>query len=501
MPGVKTRGPSRESWVRWALCAAYSIGMLLVGMLARATEEPTYLLLLAPLMATFALFACATEVCTCIVGAASMLAVMVGGGEDTLAVGIGAIAAGVATVPIYLLMSRFRAERETFLRIGQLVSEIPGSLEPSNVLEAVVRTAAQSLNAKAASIRLLSEDEQRLEIRATYGLSDAYLAKGDVRLLDSELDRRVLMGQVVRVTDASRDESFQYPEAAASEGIASVLCVPLCVRGRCDGVLRVYTGQPRSFPKPEVKLLTTFAAVAAIALDQAHSHQSAMRYMRKAAHELRSPLCTVQTIVRGAAQGITGDVDEQTRGLLERAAQRINGLLALLDDLLSLSRMQTTPPAECPPTDFGEAVQAVLELHEPQAADKSLVLRADLPSDPVLVRATRQHLEDLARNLVSNAVKYTPEGGAVAVTLAASGQRARLTVADTGIGIPPEDLAALGSEFHRSANARELGVPGTGLGLSIIKGLLDRYSGRLSVDSEVGRGTTATIELPLHRGE
>ncbi|MBD3175898.1 MAG: GAF domain-containing protein [Armatimonadia bacterium] len=470
--------------------------MLLVGWLARALGAPAYLLLLGPLMTACALLLLPSEIMLCVIGVAAMVAVAIGGGENTLAVGAGAVAVGVWVIPLYLLLARLRAERDNFALIRSLVSEIPGSLDPSSVLDAIVHTATDSLGAKAASIRLLTEDERTLEIKATYGLSERYLAKGDVLLEESELDRRVLMGQVVCVRDAGHDDSLQYPEEAASEGIASVLCVPLCVRGRCGGVLRVYTEQPRDFTEAQASLLRTFAAVAAVALEQAHAHQGAVRYMRKAAHELRSPMCTVQTIVRGAAQGVTGDVDEQTRELLVRAANRVDGLLAVLDDLLSLSRMRMTPPSECEPVDLRDAVQAAVELHEPQAQEKGIDFRADVPSEPVLVRATVQHLEDLARNLISNAVKYTDEGGSVAITLTGTGGRARLTVADTGIGMSEEDVAELGAEFWRSKSARRSGAPGTGLGISIVKGLLERYGGRLDVDSEEGRGTTMTIELP-----
>lgn len=496
MPDVRSRRPCREYVSRALQFVACPGAMLLVGWIGRATGHPTYLLLLPALMAATAILCDMSLAGAGIAAGAGVAAVVVGGRGDALAVAVGIAATLGYSALFYRLVSRYRLERDNLTRVRRLVSRIPGSLEPSNVLDAIVRTATEALNAKAASIRLLTEDGQRLEIRATYGLSEAYLAKGDVRLEDSELDRQVLKGQVMRIADATRDKAFQYREAAAAEGIASVLCVPLCVRTHCYGVLRVYTAQTRSFSEAEISLLSTFAAVAAIALEQARSHQTAMGYMRKAAHELRSPLCTVQTIVHGAAQGITGQVDEQTRGLLDRAAKRVTALLALLDDLLSLSRMYIAPVSECEPVDFREAIQSVVELHEPQAEAKAIAFQADLPAGAVFVRATRQHLEDLARNLVSNAVKYTPTGGAIAVTLTVAGGKALLTVADTGIGIPPEDVALLGAEFHRSSLARQSGAPGTGLGLSIVKSLLDRYGGRLSVDSEVGRGTTFTIELP-----
>jgi signal transduction histidine kinase len=116
-----------------------------------------------------------------------------------------------------------------------------------------------------------------------------------------------------------------------------------------------------------------------------------------------------------------------------------------------------------------------------------------------VVLATEAGLDRIWANLVGNAVKYTPAGGQVAVNLCQSGDEISVAVTDTGIGIPPDALPHLFEEFYRAPNARAAKIPGTGLGLAIVKELVDRYSGRIYVESKMGEGTTFTVALPMYR--
>jgi signal transduction histidine kinase len=300
------------------------------------------------------------------------------------------------------------------------------------------------------------------------------------------------------VYDASSDPRFQYREAAKREGIASVLCVPLRLRGRPTGVLRIYTAAPRRFSDSELRVLMTFAAVAALAIHNAEHHAEVLQYLRKAAHELRSPMAAVRSMVDVVSQGFVGDVAENQRQILGRARSRIDTLLESVNDILALSQVRMTsgmqPPAS---VRMDQVVRQVIDLQTPQAETKELELQIDLPADPVQVRAERQLLEELTANLLSNAIKYTPRGGCVRVGGHVDNGVFELKVEDTGIGIPEEDLPALGTEFKRASNARGSDIPGTGLGLSIVQGILERYSGQMSISSELGKGTQVEVRLPV----
>jgi signal transduction histidine kinase len=132
-----------------------------------------------------------------------------------------------------------------------------------------------------------------------------------------------------------------------------------------------------------------------------------------------------------------------------------------------------------------------------EAADKQIALKCDLPFEVLAVRATEEGLTRVLENLIGNAIKYTPQGGSVCVQVVERPVGAVITISDTGIGIPREDLPHLWKDFFRARNARRAGIIGTGLGLSIVKLLVEHFGGRISVSSVEGEGTTFKLTLPL----
>jgi len=172
-----------------------------------------------------------------------------------------AIQAGVALEKVIL-----QEQAHTLREVSQAIS---ASLNLSIVLETIVRSAAQILGFRAASLRLLDEESKFLEIKATYGLSNAYLAKGPVEVNKSPLDQEVLSGKVVSVSDRELDRRLQYPEQVHREGIRSILCLPLTLKQRRIGVLRVYSSIPYEFRQSEIEFLTALASQGAIAIENA----------------------------------------------------------------------------------------------------------------------------------------------------------------------------------------------------------------------------------------
>ena len=391
-------------------------------------------------------------------------------------------------------------ERANLVRVTELVSAIPGTLDARSVMCMISETAALSVGGKAASVRLVSADGQSLEVRGTYGLSRGYLDKGKVLAKHSAIDRRVLSGETVAVLDAAKDPRFQYPDAARREGIASVLCVPLLLRGRPTGVLRVYAERPRRFTSREIRVLRTFAGVAAMAVEHAERHGEMLAYMRKTAHELRSPAAAVRSMLEILEQGIVGPVNEEQQQTLQRAMRRIDGLLEVVADVLSLSRLRmATVDAAAESVSLQGAVQRAVELWSARIEAKGVALQVSGADHPVRVSAVREHVDELVTNILSNAVKYTPSGGRVDIRIDERNGAAEIVVRDTGIGIPEDELPSIGTEFRRATNARASSEPGTGLGLSIVRSILGRYAGRLEIDSELGRGTEVAIYLPAER--
>jgi GAF domain-containing protein len=160
---------------------------------------------------------------------------------------------------------------ETLYRVARAVNS---SLDVMQVLEMIVMSTTEALNAKACSLRLLSPDGKRLFIGAAHGLSAAYRAKGPVDVANSEVDRIALADKkAVQITDAYSDARFQYGEHAREEGIVSVVVVPLEVQGQPIGVLRVYSNLPRQFSAQEIELLEAIVSLSALAIENGRLYE------------------------------------------------------------------------------------------------------------------------------------------------------------------------------------------------------------------------------------
>jgi two-component system phosphate regulon sensor histidine kinase PhoR len=219
-------------------------------------------------------------------------------------------------------------------------------------------------------------------------------------------------------------------------------------------------------------------------------------FMLTVAHELRAPVAAIQGYLRLILDGYA-DPDKQ-REMLERSDQRASELLALIEDLLALARVKDAAPEEKRvPVPVGDVLKQVADLLQVEAAKKRIAFSVRAEANPTVL-ATRDHIRQLWTNLISNAIRYTPEGGSVSVSLAVRDGMVEGVVEDTGIGIAAEDLPRIFDEFYRTRTAKEMVSGGTGLGLPIVKRIVETYGGNISVESEVGKGSRFTFRLPLH---
>jgi signal transduction histidine kinase len=212
-------------------------------------------------------------------------------------------------------------------------------------------------------------------------------------------------------------------------------------------------------------------------------------------HELRTPL----TSIRGYVELLQDDrtlTAEQRRflGIVDRNAGR---LLDLVSDLLFLAQIDAGRMTfDVQPVDLEAVVLECVESSHPAAAAKRIELRAHTEHVPD-VEGDPARLAQVLDNVVSNAIKFTPDGGRVDVRLVAAGGSAVIEVQDTGHGLAEEEQDQLFERFFRSSRAAEHAIPGTGLGLAIAKTIVERHGGRIALESKVDAGTTVRVELPL----
>jgi two-component system sensor histidine kinase VicK len=221
-------------------------------------------------------------------------------------------------------------------------------------------------------------------------------------------------------------------------------------------------------------------------------------------HELRSPVGVIRSLLQTLRDGYAGALGAGQRDLLERALHRADFLQALITDLLDLAagkkefRLRTEGSV---PVRLDGIVRQVVERFEAPARERGIGLDfRHRRGEAATILAATDAVDRILNNLVSNAVKYTPAGGRVTVSLDVEGGTARLEVADTGIGIPEDSLKHLYEEFYRAPNARAEVKEGTGLGLSIARDLVIRHGGQIAVRSQVGQGTTFVLTFPLAAG-
>jgi len=221
-------------------------------------------------------------------------------------------------------------------------------------------------------------------------------------------------------------------------------------------------------------------------------------FVANVSHELRTPLAAIAGAAETLSAGALHDPQAGPK-FLETITRHADRLKALVDDLLTLSRLESSPESiDRVPVDFALVARQSCDAVAARARDAGLAL--DVHADgPVRVLGDPEALRRLVDNLVVNAVTYTPSGGWVRVAVVTAGAHAVLTVADSGIGIPPEHLERVFERFFRVDKARSRAKGGTGLGLAIVKHAVNLHGGQIAIESRPGAGSTFTVSVPLSR--
>jgi len=219
-------------------------------------------------------------------------------------------------------------------------------------------------------------------------------------------------------------------------------------------------------------------------------------YVVKATHELRSPLAAIKNCLKVLTSGYVPIESEKYKNLLQRAEDRADVLLFMINDLLSLSFLKAGKSTRFAQSlVIKEIITKTVSLFSSQAEDKKISIQYNIQSSLQPIIGDRENIEILLINLVSNAVKYTPEGGTIEIKTENKNSGVRVVVSDSGIGISEEDVPRIFEDFFRTKEARDIDKRGTGLGMSIVKQIVKQHNGEIKVFSKVGKGTIFDIVL------
>jgi signal transduction histidine kinase len=230
--------------------------------------------------------------------------------------------------------------------------------------------------------------------------------------------------------------------------------------------------------------------------EEQRTQQIRREFVAHASHELKSPAAGLQALAEAAREAVTaGDHDAAVR-FATRLCSEAERLGRLVGELLDLSRLEDPARAPDEEIDLGGVVRREIAAVREVADDKEIEIHSKLAAE-VWVRGDDRHLGQMLRNLLDNAVRYTPSGGVVSVDVVRQDEDAVLSVTDTGIGIPREAQERIFERFYRVDRARSRDRGGTGLGLAIVKHAVEFHGGRIELESELGQGSKFTIHLPL----
>jgi len=389
----------------------------------------------------------------------------------------------------------------------------------NNVLRSIVESTAKGTGVKGCSILRLSPDGKALVHMVSYGLSEEYLGKGEIVV--DETTKEMLEGKPVNITDVAHDPRIQHPAPAKKEGIASMLSIPIRgTSGNIMGLLRLYDSKVRKFKKGEIDFLISIADLGGIVLEKAEAYDLLVKdvdeaqtevkklekdrrmfleFLSMVAHDLKAPISAVESYLKVMLRGSPGPLTDKQEQWLDRSVSRLDGMLELISDLLDVSRLETGQMAtEMEMASLEKVLEACVDTARGLAEPTGIKVVSDIESDFPQIYASEIRLAQVINNLVSNAVRYTPKGGTVAIRALLQGNRILIEVEDDGSGISKEAMPRIFEDFYRGDRETE----GTGLGLSICKRAVELHGGRIWAESpvpETGRGTRFYFTLPLSR--
>lgn len=409
------------------------------------------------------------------------------------------------------LVQRAR-EMNTLEEISEAISEHP---DHEGVLRSVVSIIARSLESDLCAVLLLDEGSGELVVQpGAYGVSDDEGVRYRVPLSNRNSSSvRVFRSGKPFVTGDAQADPQTVARYAKMWNCHSLIVVPLTVEGRRIGVM--FVGKfKRDFFTPEhlqfVRVIAEEAAVlvegavlskklAATNVELAKLHSLKDDFVSTVSHEFKTPLTSIKGFLAVLLSEEAGPLNKEQKRFLRITLSAADRLGNLVMDMLDLSRLEGGLRIEMKPISLEAVARRSVENHRFPAEDRQIRLVFESPPLLPKVIGHEEWLRQVFDNLISNAIKFTPQGGQITVGLANRGEGIEARVEDNGIGIPVVDQERIFEKFYRASNRQSIKAPGTGLGLAICQSILDRHEGRIRLESEPGKGSRFVFVVPAAR--
>jgi signal transduction histidine kinase len=405
------------------------------------------------------------------------------------------------------MFEQLRLKARLLESLASVSRTINSTLNLDEALQTVTRVACDLMQAKMCSLMLLDDSREWLDLRACFGAGDDYINKPRLRVNESLLGSVVRRKKSIHVENVQTSAGYQNVEVARREGLFSLLSVPLLFRGECIGALNVYTSSPYLYSNEEIRILTAFAELSAIAIEKARLYErvvdveeqlrqneklSALGLLAaEVAHEIRNPLTVMKMLYHSLDLNFPeGDPRSEDARLM---GQKIEHLNKIVERILDFAR--TTEPV-LKPVNLNSLIVELTLLVRHKFANQNIELVHQLEDDLPSVMADATHLEQAFLNLILNASEAMPAGGRLTISTrfesGATTSRVEIAFADTGEGMTDEQQQRAFSSVLSTTKAR-----GTGLGLAIVGRIVETHRGSVEISSQRGHGTTIRILLPV----
>ena len=406
------------------------------------------------------------------------------------------------------LYEQLRLKVRLFESLASVSRTINSTLSLDEALRVITKEVCELMSARMCSLMLLDEEREWLDLRASYGAGDAYIKKPRLPVSESLLGVVVRRKKPLQVANVQADARYQNVEVARSEGLVSLLSVPLIFAGQTIGTLSIYTARAYNFSNEEIQILSALAELSAIAIEKARLYErivdveeqlrqneklSALGLLAaEVAHEIRNPLTVMKLLYHSLDLKFAAkDPRAKDAQIIEAKIEHLN---KIVEQILDFAR--TTEP-QFAPVSLNELVDELGLLVRHKLANQGIKLVRDLTSDLPLVSGDAQQLEQAFLNLMLNAAEAMPEGGILTVRSRVvptddAPNQVIMEFKDTGAGMSADLQKRAFKTVLATTKAK-----GSGLGLAIVGRIIETHHGEIHVRSRLGRGTAIRISLPV----
>lgn len=423
---------------------------------------------------------------------------------------LGDLSAAVSNALTRKGLEKENARLKALIPLFQLSQTFVTVTDLDTLLQGIMQVAVQATLADLGVLMLENEASESLEVRAIVTKSGAQLPGQEYRLSDTITRRATEDGQPVIWQESSVERFFA--QETISHQVTTAVALPLITKGEVIGTLGLGKGRAEEpFARSDLELLSVLASQAAAAIQNARLFsriRSAYEQLKEldrmkseflstVSHELRAPLHSIGGFMQLLLDDKVEDRATQ-REALETVARQTERLTRLINNLLDVSRMESGwLKLEKGPVQIRDVVREVVAEVRPMAEGRQIALADDTAPELPIVFADHERLAQVIRNLMHNAIKFTPSGGRIVISAAESEGNLVISVEDDGAGISGEAMPHLFERFYQADSSDTRRAGGTGLGLYICRQIVIAHGGSIWAESEVGKGSTFHLGVPI----